>query len=440
MKHNSIYYHTALIGLAATMMVACSNDEEPVLQEEHTVPLTLCSPANANFMNGDTRNAAKILTRADHIDGYFVPGTPNGGAEPTDIPSFVPYNKLYPTPVNKDFTTIGAFLVKEDKDQYTSPSGYFKYVDENQWSTTVGVKAEPYYLFGYMPSNVGSISAQVDKLTETDVAGIEGGYTLTGSWADGAKMTIRNLNTVTPADVCVVVGVKKAPDGFDREHPWSINDATYVVPVLQQGQYSYTGTEDNNYVYLLLDHLYTNVNMELAVEEKYAELRTIVLKEVYMKTPVRNTVDVVVTLTNDAKKPIQDIHIDAPTGDTPTRAQIFPADPKYATVVAVENHGKPTSVPGYFAPGQTTQSFDFEFHYDVYDKAHPDDPENFPYGGNLVREDCIAINKWTLPGTGVQNGKSFKVKATIRPTYLFMLSDPDLDNPTIELNTEPNNP
>lgn len=436
MKHNSIYYHTALISLAAMMTVACSNDEEPVLQEEHTVPLTLCSPANANFMNGDTRNAAKILTRADHIDGYFVPGTPNGGAEPTDIPSFVPYNKLYPTPVNKDFTTIGAFLVKDDKAQYTSPSGYFKYVDENQWSTTVGVKAEEYYLFGYMPSNVGSISAQVDKRT--------------GTWADGAIMRINNLNTVTPADVCVVVGVLKAnvehgAGGNDDHTPgnhilYGINDKTHVVPSLTQGAYAYEGTDNDNFVYLLLDHLYTNVNMELSVEEKYAELRTIVLKEVYMKTPVRNTVDVVVTLTNDAKKPIQDIHIDAPTGDTPTRAQIFPADPKYATVVAVENHGEPTSVPGYFAPGQTTQSFDFEFHYDVYDKAHPDDPENYPYGGNCVRKDCIAINKWTLPGTGVQNGKSFKVTATVRPTYLFMLSDPDLDNPTIELNSEPSNP
>lgn len=416
--------------MAATMCVSCSNDEDLVVEEEQTVPLNLCSPANSTFANGSDNQGTRVMTRAYTDADLFRPGNdPN-------VSNYLPYNKLYPTPINKTYTTIGAFLAQDGKDSYESLAGFFQWKDKNSWTTTVGIKPGDFYIFGYMPSNVGSVSARIDKLKAGDVD-----YSLSSpvKWSDGAKMTISNLSTVTPADVCVVVGVKKAPDGFDPDHPenWQIDNATNVVPLLKQGQYDYKGTEKDNYVYLLLDHLYTNVNMELSVEKKYAELRTIVLTSVFMKTPVRETVNAVITLTNSPTKPIGDIQFTAPTGDQPTKAQIFPALPEYQQVVAVEGKGDPTSIPGYFAPGLTTQSFDFEFHYDVYDKAHPDDPK-YPYGGNLVRENCIAINKWTLPGTGVQNGKSFKVTATVRPTYLFMLSDPDLDNPTIELNSETN--
>lgn len=434
MKH---YYTLTTIAFGGLLCAGCAHDDD-LAADGPVVPLSLCSPAQSTFIAGEGTPDARAPKRIDTLpydqSDLFVPGT-GSGDDVSKVANFLPYNKLYPTPINKTYTSIGAFLVQDNsQDSYDYLGGYFQWKSQNSWSTTVGIRPGDFYLFGYMPSNVGSVSAKIEKLTAGDVD-----YTLTGKWADGAKMTISNLSTVTPADVCVVVGVMKAPKSYDPDHPenWGIDNATNVVPLLKQGVYAYEGTEKDNYVYLLLDHLYANVNMELAVEEKYAELRTIVLKEVYMKTPVRNTVEAVITLTNDKEKPIKDIHIDPPTGDTPTKAQIFPALPEYETVVAVEGKGV-TSVPGYFAPGLTTQSFDFEFHYDVYDKEGEDlsDPEH-PILGNLVRKDCVAINKWKLPGTGVQNGKSFKVTATIRPTYLFMLSEPDLDNPTIELKTVP---
>lgn len=434
MKHNSILTYIAFVGLVAMMFASCVNDED--FAEEQTVPLNLCSPANSTFASGSDSQGTRVMTRAYTDADLFVPGT-GSGDDVSKVAKYLPYNKLYPTPINKTYTTIGAFLAQDSKSSYDALAGFFQWKDQNSWTTTVGIKPGDFYIFGYMPSNVGSVSARIDKLEAGDVD-----YSLSSpvKWSDGAKMTISNLSTVTPADVCVVVGVKKAPETFDPDHPenWQIDNPTNVVPFLKQGQYAYHGTEKDNYVYLLLDHLYTNVNMELSVEEKYAELRTIVLTSVFMKTPVRETVDAVITLTNSPTKPISNIGFTAPTGGTPTKAQIFPALPEYQQVVAVENHGEPTSIPGYFAPGLTTQDFEFEFHYDVYDKAHPGDPTNYPYGGNCVRKNCVAINKWALPGTGVQNGKSFKVTATIRPTYLFQLSEPDLDNPTIELNSVPN--
>lgn len=411
-----------LMVLVCLFFASCTEEEGGT--SDTIAPLTIASFGGSKLQDEADTRGANVLTRAYTDADLFVPGTPSGGEKPSGVPNYLPYNKLYPSQINKTYTTIGVFLAQNGMDSYETLSGYFQWKEGNKWDTTVGVKPVQYYIFGYMPSNVGNVSAKIEKLTDHT------------SWEDGATMTIKNLSTVTPADVCVVVGVKKAPVGFDPEHPWGIDDATNVVPVLQQGQYTFTGTETDNYVYLLLDHLYTNVNMELCVDPDYARLRTIVLKEVYMKTPVRNTVDATITLSNDPKSPIQNLSFTTPTGDTPTNAQIFPNDPEYARAVAVKGVGV-TSIPGYFAPGMTTQSFDFEFHYDVYDKSHPDDPENYPYGGNCVRQNCIAINKWTLPGDGVRNGKSYKVSATIVPTYLYMLSEPDLDNPTIELDRTP---
>lgn len=424
MKH---YSTLTMIAVGALLCAGCAHDEE--MSSEVSVPLSLCPPANTRLsdgtLNGESPRAggAHILSRAYTDADLFVPGT-GSGEDVSEVSNFLPFNKLYPTPINKNFSTIGVFLTQDTRDSYNALSGYFHWKSDNTWGTTVSIRPGDFYLFGYMPSNVGSVNAHIEKRPGSD------------TWTDGARMTISNLNTVTPADVCVVVGAYKAEVPNPKPVDWSplpIDDPT-VVEQLRQGIYGYHGTEQDNFVYLLLDHLYTNVNMELAVEEKYAALRTIVLTEVYMKTPVRNTVDAVITLGKSATSPIEYISIGAPTGDTPTRAQIFPSLPEYKQIVAVENHGEPTSIPGYFAPGLTTQDFEFEFHYNVYDKEGENlsNPEN-PVFGNLVREDCIAINKWSLPGTGVKNGKSFKVTAIIRPTYLFQLSDPDLDNPSIVL-------
>ena len=58
--------------------------------------------------------------------------------------------------------------------------------------------------------------------------------------------------------------------------------------------------------------------------------------------------------------------------------------------------------------------------YDVYDKKN-----------NLVREGCTAENK--LPVSLVR-GQMVTVNLTVNPTYLYVLSEPDLDNPTITNN------
>ena len=66
--------------------------------------------------------------------------------------------------------------------------------------------------------------------------------------------------------------------------------------------------------------------------------------------------------------------------------------------------------------------------YDVYDK-----------NSNLIRKDCTAENtlkiKELFDGqTVTKRGNKYNVYMTILPTFLYMLSEPDLDNPTVVVN------
>ena len=58
--------------------------------------------------------------------------------------------------------------------------------------------------------------------------------------------------------------------------------------------------------------------------------------------------------------------------------------------------------------------------YDVYDRK-----------GNLIRENSTATNK--LPNLAAVRGQKVQVNLTVNPTYLYVLSEPDLDNPTITI-------
>ena len=65
--------------------------------------------------------------------------------------------------------------------------------------------------------------------------------------------------------------------------------------------------------------------------------------------------------------------------------------------------------------------------YDVYDTK-----------GNKVRQNCKAENKidpYILFNklSNLDRGKKYIINLTVKPTYLYVMSDPDLDNPTVEL-------
>lgn len=410
----------ALIALATLLVAACSTDDITVEQ-----PTQLLQMVTSSVTTLQSPVATRALTHAPGDDDSFVPGT-DGDAIPEGVPEFLPYNSLYPVPINKEFTTVGTFLAEDHRNSYSTTSGYFKYEKDNRWTSTVGIKdGTNNYIFGYMPSNTGTVQASITKR--------DAPY---DSWANGAKMSLHNLPAATPADVCVVVGVLKADHDDPKPADWQpapITDPT-VVQHLHQGVYGYEGTAEDNYVYLLLEHIYANINVELSVDPEYAKLRNIVLKDVYVRTVLPAQVDCDIEFCNDVKKPIKSIQFtDASGAAATTRARLFTSDDRMLLTT------EPQSIPVYFSPYLPESGFDYEFHYDVYDREGEDlsDLENPKYG-NLVRKDCIALNHWAIHGYPVEAGLSFKADVKIQPTYLFMLSEPDLDNPTFVLKVEPN--
>jgi len=72
------------------------------------------------------------------------------------------------------------------------------------------------------------------------------------------------------------------------------------------------------------------------------------------------------------------------------------------------------------APG-ANQSFVLKTTYNVYDR-----------NGNLIRKDRTTENTLTIPdGSKLTSGKKLIFRLTVNPTYIYVLSDPDLDDPKV---------
>lgn len=289
---------------------------------------------------------------------------------------------------------------------------FFK--SSGKWRTNLEeIEAETYYLYGYVPSSPGV------TFTITDRDGANASY------SGGAKVTLKNVPAVMTSDLCVVIGAK---DGTDAE----------TVTGLRSGDFSYSAkaidSKDGagNYVFLLFDHLYAALQVKMKVHADYDALRTIKLKSLRMKTlagetPSNTKTDIVVDLkatdgSNPKESPIQSITY-TPSGNTITEPLEFWSS-RNGEMLTTELK----SFTGYFMPQDITTLI-LTSVYDVYDKNGD---------GNLIRQGCMATNTMELSElfTGqktTRRGCRYTINMTIRPTYLYMLSEPDLNDPTVTI-------
>jgi hypothetical protein len=315
------------------------------------------------------------------------------------------FSDIYPQ-ASSEYATIHAYLIANNA---VSNEGNFTFnkdavvktddgiITKTGWSSNISVKqGTNYYVYGFMPA---SLSASIAKNN--------------GSYENKAIININNLDAVSPADICVVTGVK----GFETP----ITDSSTSGSV-DLGSFSYTGqAKGNNYIYLLLDHLYACVDLEYTLEAFYSTLRQIKLRKVEIAATNSKKHNLTITIdgNNAAVYSVSDTEASNASGNaviydkTETEAENIPN-----TLEGFLN------VPGFFKPELTNQ-FVVTSYYDVYNRK-----------GDLVRKGCKAENKLSLRGTNISRGQKRTVKFTIIPTYLYVLSEPDLDNPTIELTAE----
>ena len=297
--------------------------------------------------------------------------------------------------------------------------GYFFRSGEN-WNMSLEEDEDlvggDYYLYGYMPYMPNVTFSITDR---------DGGSTEAEKNADysaGAKITLHNVPTAISQDLCVAIASKHGPD---KEHDAGLRPGDF--------QFTFQGlggsAAADNYVFMLLDHLYAGLRLRMRVKAEYLALRTIKLKALRLNAKVgatlsteKNNITIELKAT-DGSDPSEDPIVGeityTPVGEVATDGVEF-----WSSAEGLELGTDYVESLGDFMPLGVT-SLELTSVYDVYDKR-----------GNLIRENSEAKNSMRISDlltgqTTTRRDCRYTVNMTIQPTYLYMLSDPDLDSPSV---------
>lgn len=302
--------------------------------------------------------------------------------DPVDAPDPMKDEKICLFLTHGQTTSSGIVLYKGKSDASTGS-------DINWDSSPLYVKpGNDYEVFGFMPSS---------EVTGTPTISFSG---------SAVTMNINGINAVSAKDVCVVIG------------------ASSVGETITPGSFNYHAPENTEVGYgvdLLADHIFASAMFQFKVHADYDKLRTVKLKKVTMKLKSESSlpakVNATVTLTKGNTSPITNVELTSGSG-TYEPVELF-SDNGYALKV---NESKDVAV--YFNPAYKGDLV-LVSTYDVYDKQ-----------GNLTRENCTAENGLgsILNVSSMVRGAQMVIPLTVRPTYLYVLSesDWDYDVPSVE--------
>ena len=425
---SEIRHLSRLIAIVAVIgLTACSDDGDERLRISFEA-----QPCTAEFT--ETEAGARSMG----FPSFITRSDPEDPAPWTPPASYITYESIYGTDgmfkdqknlVNK---SVDAFFTKDvafTTDSKNYQEGVFFYrKSDKKWHLNMEIASTgDYYLYGYIPKeDVGSATIAANP-----------------TFSEGAVLTLHDLNTVTPSDVCVIVGAK---EGEANTSLVKTGDFKVYANAAVKDPSSATSPE-TNYIFLLFDHLYSALRFNFTVDAAYDALRTIKLRQLELRacnasytSYVTEHCDATVTLTANetgaspvvsvnfgtlSTVPITDTNPDAGymTLYTWDNIENTPAD---ATHEVILQNGQYSRFLGCFTPG-SGYYFQLRSTYDVYDKK-----------GNLIRKGCRAVNKLNLltifgEYTQLQRGQCYSLSIKVQPTYLYMLSEPDLDNPTLKI-------
>jgi len=364
-----------------TVMSSCSSNQEDGLEVPVSGGTLQVMPLSSSFVD------VRPMTRADNLpDGYIW------------------YQNLS-SATNPVYANIGMFMTPERKN---FSADYIYQLPDRTWKSTIRVdQGTDYYMYGFMPRQ-GAESASITALNNDE------------DYSKGAKIHLSNFKTFTPADVCVVVGVRKATAAEKT--------AGTAQSVVNLGAFNYEGgAENENAAFILLKHIYSGLQFRAVIDKDYHKLREIKFTKVELIAKnMESTVDIDVTITaNDTgADPLTELAFSNYASAVESNTiELFPWTGSVAEYQLKESEDN--MFLGCFTPGKCSE-FVVRTTYNVYDKA-----------GNRIRQGCVAenqINESIVPGLAdIEAGEVYTVTCTVKPTYLYVLSEPDLDNPTIEL-------
>jgi len=311
-------------------------------------------------------------------------------------------NSLFDDQKNLTNKSIDVFFTQDGKNAL---EGVFFYRNDKWYLKMDELTSDTYQLYGFIPKE--------DATSATIVPN--------GSYSNGAVLTINGLSTVTSSDVCVIVGAK---EGSDDETATGLATGKFAVSFN-------SGDNATNHIFLLFDHLYSALRFRFIVDATYNELRTIKLSKLELIAyandagdGVRAKYDATITLqkTDDGTSPIV-----GSVSFSPDESSAFMAPvPIFEGTQELSTNSESATFMGRFVPGENN-FFKLRSTYDVYDKK-----------GNLIREHCQAENTIDLRDKfasflDTKRGHCYTYTVKVQPTYLYMLSEQEMDNPTLTI-------
>ena len=373
-------YKSWLFLLAALLLAACSKDSDqtggsPVVVPTDPVPVPETPESPLRLVSATRAGDTGISDAAGDYDTY---------------------------------SPIQIFLVSGTEASAISQKreGLFSYDAEAtvpKWTSSIGLKDAHNCIYGFSPATAASCS----------ISPLSG-----SSYQNGAVLNMTNLSAASGSDLCVVVGVSHGSTAAE----------TAAVP--ERGKFYFQKSSDN-YVSLLLDHLFARIDFNLKLGAEYSKRRFVKIKKIELRSSyelTKVTVKVTPSETNVT-------YTTAPVAadGTPSTGTIYDF-----TLDAENEEGRDVTVdgsvfPGFFAPDASSQiasGLSLVCTYDVYAYNNKI--------GTRVREDCVSVNSLSSLSalTKLTRGKKTTVNLTIEPTYLYQLVEDELDNPTVVVSVE----
>ena len=391
--------------MTGLMLSACSQDSASERLETPTPDsptpetsnrLLRLTAATRQFSQGDDQSSAPSITRAVTYPSTTVwtPFTEN-----CNMLAFIAKQKS--NPASDD--VISRLL------SYTSAS--------NDWQANIArLDANlDYRIFGFSPIDAANSSDNVSMSLLPSST----------NYAVGAQLTISGLKVLTLSDPCVIVGVT-APDVNNNYN-------------LQWGKFDFTfkeGTIDvTDYIGILLDHIYSRYNFSIKIDADYAQLRTIRVTKMTLEAlddgtqvlgSVTATVSIQANTTNT--NPITSVTYSRNAGTRSVTIFDKTDNATYPNGIVLDKNATNFQQAGFcHAPGDQ-RWFRLTTQYEVFDRQ-----------GKHIRTNT-AVNTFNTANfkgnkiTSTAPGMEHTIQIVVNPTYLYMLSDWDLDNPTMTVN------
>ena len=209
-----------------------------------------CLIAGGLLLTGCTDHSDEVQPTVEYSPLELQAVTRTNGAYsiPSTLYNISPDIHLYLTTAESSTPEVGDFQ--------------FDSFDKRWKSNVIKIKEEAqYYMYGYMPNEFSNAVLSVPEGVGK-------------SFADGADLSLTSLPAITDKDICVIVGVQK------------VSSTTFSnTPDVDEGNYGYfSGIKGENFVNLLMDHLYASIELNFKLDPTYAELRSIHLKTVTLKS------------------------------------------------------------------------------------------------------------------------------------------------------------